>query len=380
MYTEEKIRGLFPSIGLPVELWGMIILVEHEKYPTTYKFQEPVEHWLFKGFYFIPGFSRFLISRKGELKNSINGKVHKWSVVKGNAEKRITGGYCMAGLIADTGDRKGALRHRLLLMTFTDYDFHPSERWVNHRNGVPGDDRLDNLEWATPSENVQHAYDNGLHSEKVVPVDAWNWRSGTQLRFNTMQEAANRLGLTHTVVSYRVRTGNQKRYHDGWRLKYADQEWLPLDEIARKSERNTAVMIYNAFEKKTVVVPSMAMAMELTGVRQATISQQCSRKSVTPYSGWLFRYFDGFEGWPKYTEKHLEFFKGRVNVKSDAIIVTDADTNEEVYFGDKFEVAASVGISPIRVAALARQGSVRQGLHYEQLTVQRKSPQPVTAE
>lgn len=380
MNTEERIKALFPSIGLPAELWDQIALLEHEERPTTYKFKAPVEHWLFKGFYFIPGFSNYLISRDGRLRSNSTAKELKWGKTKPIPEKRITGGYAVANLLDDVGNKRPGRRHRLLLMTFTDYNFHPAERWVNHRNGIPGDDRLDNLEWVTPSENVKHAYDQGLHSEKVVPVDAWNWRTGSQLHFNTMQEAVDRLGLSHTVVSYRTRTGNQKRYHDGWRFKYADQDWLELDSHANKSVRNTELIIYNVFEKKTVVVPTMAMAVEISGVQQSTISQQCSRKTVTPYKGWLFRHFEGFEGWPEFTEKHLEFFKGRVNVQSDAIIVEDAVTNEEVYFGDKFEVATQVGISPIRVATLARQGAVRQGLRYRQLTIQKKSPQPVTAE
>jgi hypothetical protein len=54
--------------------------------------------------------------------------------------------------------------HRIILLTFIGY----SELQCNHKNGIKKDNRLENLEYCTCSENLYHAYKNGLKKTKKI--------------------------------------------------------------------------------------------------------------------------------------------------------------------------------------------------------------------
>lgn len=60
------------------------------------------------------------------------------------------------------GRKKTFLVHRLLMLTFRPIP-NADEMTVNHKNLDTSDMRLDNLEWVTHLQNIQHAYAHGHH-------------------------------------------------------------------------------------------------------------------------------------------------------------------------------------------------------------------------
>jgi hypothetical protein len=75
-------------------------------------------------------------------------------------------GYEFVRLHKD-GKRHGKKVHRLIALAFLPNP--EKKRTINHKNGIKTDNRLENLEWATHSENTLHAY--RVLKREVYPPD-----------------------------------------------------------------------------------------------------------------------------------------------------------------------------------------------------------------
>lgn len=70
-------------------------------------------------------------------------------------------GYKTVGLYKN-GIRKTFRVHRLVAEAFIPNPLNKPE--INHINGIKSDNRIENLEWNTRSENEQYAWDNGFNT------------------------------------------------------------------------------------------------------------------------------------------------------------------------------------------------------------------------
>lgn len=93
---------------------------------------------------------------------------------------------------------------RLVCMAF--HGVPEIEMTVNHINGDWTDNRPDNLEWMTISDNIKHGFRTGLFKSIQKPVFVFK-ENGDVLRFSSMSEASRFLGRSVQYVSNNLARG-----------------------------------------------------------------------------------------------------------------------------------------------------------------------------
>jgi hypothetical protein len=101
----------------------------------------------------VKGFTNYFVSNKGDI-------MSRWRkdelILKYRINKK---GYCKIGLSKDKRSHQRCI-HRLVAIAFIENPFNKEQ--VNHKDGVKTNNNVNNLEWVTPMENIDHAFMTGI--------------------------------------------------------------------------------------------------------------------------------------------------------------------------------------------------------------------------
>lgn len=140
-------------------------------------------------------------------KRTINARCNRtWKerIMKLHLTKRSKGYNAMVTLWKD-GKHKQLLVARLVAMTWC--EGYKEDLTVNHIDGNPLNNKVENLEWVTLSDNLKHAHRTGLNpgSKKVTLVG----KDGNRHEFYSMSEASRFLGRKPGYLSVAIGHGTR---------------------------------------------------------------------------------------------------------------------------------------------------------------------------
>lgn len=152
----------------------------------------------------IEGFDGYQVSNLGNIKSL---KKPNHPIIMKQYEHR---GYRLVHITASDGTRKVCQVHRLVLKTFNPCD-NMDNLEVNHIDENKANNCLDNLEWMTHKNNVNHGTGHNraieLQKDQILCVE-------TGIIYNSMREASELTNTNYGNLSTACKTGRMcNGYH-----------------------------------------------------------------------------------------------------------------------------------------------------------------------
>jgi hypothetical protein len=164
----------------------------------------------------VNGIGNYEISNLGRFRNASSGLILK--------PQKLRLGYMQVNA-SHNYERQHYLLHRLIAIAFIE---NPQNKpFVNHINGVKHDNRIENLEWVTASENIQHSHKmglsynsqkqrksaslvgriNGIKSCGIKVIDP-----STGITYHSKNEMAKTIEVDYSTINRRIKNGTYKLY------------------------------------------------------------------------------------------------------------------------------------------------------------------------
>lgn len=294
--------------------------------------------------YTIPSFRRYCISETGEIFSHIGEtRPLKWYYQEIDGKDS----YRRTSLTNDNGVRKNVSRHIAVLSAHKGFDNNPERKYVNHKDCVPGNDILTNLEWCTHEENMRHAWGNHRMEMLYQPLDVWNIITGEIKKYATISEFIRIVEENPRTIFRRLARDNAIIYGGKYRYKRSHEEWSSSDTASFKQQYSylgKAINVYDLRDHSIKKFDTVILASKALDIRPSLIANNCLKLHTTPCKGYIFRYGENVK-WPVFDLLQCELLRQQEypQVMLPGCALFDK-TNTCVFIGTISQAAEKLGL------------------------------------
>ncbi len=306
------------------------------------------------GFYVIPGYPDYVINKQGVVKDKCT-----WATLKPLLKEM---GYAIVSLRYSFPNTKLRLSkqckvHRLMGITFLSTgEFQPGDLQVNHKDYNRANNSLDNLEWVTPSENVEYSKNNPNYNLRIggkVTVQVRNIETKEIKTYPSIIACSMDLNIQKDVISDRLNNDPRFVYPGGYQFRKInfDKPWPEWKTNKEKIYFNMYGNVKPALLKehlKSGLVTEFPSSRELAkylGIAESTLSCWFNYKNQPVLPGLVqIQYKENFKPWREVRDPWLEYMNFQHGKK--AVQAVRVSTGEKFIYESAVECAKAHGIKP----------------------------------
>lgn len=158
-----------------------------------------------------------------------SNKNNKTTVLKGGID---LSGYHIATLRHE-GKQTTKTIHRMIAKAFIPNP--ENKRTVNHKNGIKTDNRIENLEWNTYSENISHAMNTGLNIGNKMSVIQSDKNGNFIKEWESAKVASIALGIRRSGICWCLKGYYKQSGGYKWTYKQKSNDRRHSETIVRQN-------------------------------------------------------------------------------------------------------------------------------------------------
>lgn len=350
---EYKVANLvaftFKPIHVPHWLWGRadVMFKDDNKlnvHPSNLIWKYRINYDTHNRFYYIPGYSRYVIDRDGLVTDTKQGiEIKRYTDNKG---------YPSLALKPDMGPWTKIGVHRVLALTFLDYSALVDHLHVNHIDGIKSNSILTNLEWCTPQQNVYHAITTGLNDYSksnmngIRKVLVKNIITNSIYEYKSYAACSRALGITIGEVKYRLRQKDQPVFHDNTQIKYLldTTDWREVTKSEILNDYfNRMVIIKNVNTGEIKIFNSIVKCAEYLNISKDAVAYRIRypNQPVWP-DGFQYKYHSDPTPWREVIDIDKEILNSDPSV---SVLMKNIITGEITEFSSQDKCAEYLNLS-----------------------------------